>query len=168
MATLEERFVELWNAGVKLSQIERELDIDPGRANYLRQKLNVIPRRDDEANKKLREEVWEMVLRRLPVDYIVAEKEVTSMYVRQTINKMGYSVRDFYDKPKRKKEEKNLVGKKGIKCTPAVMNRCIYGTSNCCMYCVLMQHRRPCPPESCNCYKRRPKNFKQKTWSLVK
>ena len=168
MATLEERFVELWNAGVKFSQIEEELDLDHNGVSYLRKKLHVKPRRDEEALKRMREEVWAMVLRRVPMESIAQEKNVTLMYVRQTINKKGYRVGDFYDNPKSPKKEVPPKTKMGIKCTPAVMNRCIYGTGNCCMYCVLMQHRRPCPPESCTCYKRRPKDFKQKTWSLVK
>lgn len=168
MEMLEERFVALWNAGVKFSEIEEQLNLDHNGVSYLRRSLHVKPRRDLDAQKSLRNEVWDMVQKRVPIKIIAKEKGVTETYVRQTINKLGYSVRDFYDRPIREKRtESPSEPKDGVKCTESVMHKCIYGTHDCCMYCVIEMHSRPCPPENCTCFQRRPKGFKQRSWTFT-
>jgi len=175
MESREEKFIALWNAGVKFSDIEEALNLDHNGVSYLRRSLHVAPRRNDAERKAKREEVWDMIVHRVPIETITAEKGVTEIYVRQTINKRGYSIRDFYEKTTREKKEEAdkktdkepvKAPKEGVRCTESVMQKCIYGTYDCCMYCVIERHRRPCPPEACTCYKRKPKGFKQRSWTF--
>lgn len=161
---LEEQFTELWNSGTKYSEIMETLNIASNQVAYLRKKLNLNSRRDLDAQLALREEVFEMVKKRIPVKTIVEEKNVTVMYVRQTIYKKGYSIRDFYDEPIRTREVVKQEPKEGVKCTQRVMNNCIYGSYDCCMYIIYENKKRPCSAQDCTCYKKRPKGFKQRSF----
>ena len=56
--------------------------------------------------------------------------------------------------------EKTTVNKKTKKCTPSVMQTCAYSryisSGICyCDYLDIMGHRRGCPPEACDKYKKR-------------
>lgn len=169
----EVKFVELWEAGVKLSEITRILNIDYNRIYYLRNKTKVAPRRDVEAQRKRHEEVWQMIQKRIPIEEIVATKGVTEIYVIQVINKKGYKVREFYSNRKKTKQEKKQKEKQkivktrnGVKCTPGVMAKCKYGTYTC-DYLLITGHRRPCTPDDCTCFKKQKKERKNGKTEMV-
>ena len=158
------RFVDMWNAGVKASKIMDELNCDENEINYLKRQTKVAPRRKNEILKKKGDEIWELVLKRIPIEEIAKEKNESVDYVKHLIWNRGYKISDFYDTTRRRRKKVVEQPKNGVRCTPSIMARCKYGTTNCCMYIDIEGHRRPCPSSDCTCFKQRPKNFKQKSY----
>lgn len=159
---IEQQFLEMWNSGVRAVDIMNKLNCDENYLTYLKKVTHAAPRRNRDVSRQKSNRVWDMVTRRVPVEEIMKKESVKLPYIQNIIYKHGHTMKDFY--VRRRKLEDIEPPKNGVRCTPCVMHKCIYGTSNCCMYLDIMKHRRPCPSSDCTCFKQRPKNFKQKSY----